>query len=303
MTNIVAGGLTTVREPTIAVILASRSRPLMLAQALAGLARQTRPADRILVSVTGKADLPDELPAHVTTLVGARGLPAQRNAVLDRLAQTPCDVIVCFDDDYVPSRYALARIAAFFAAHPDVVGATGHIIADGINNAGIPHDEAERLVEDYDRAPAPAPAATAPRLLYGCNMAFRARAIDRLRFDERLKLYGWQEDIDFYARLLKRGRIVWTDAFAGVHLGEKKGRISGVRLGYSQVVNPLYLLRKGTMRPGHALPMIAKHLLINHARALRPEPWIDRIGRARGNWIAIGDCLRGRLTPERIENL
>ncbi len=30
-------------------------------------------------------------------------------------------------------------------------------------------------------------------------------------------------------------------------MGVKGGRISGDRLGYSQIVNPLYMLRKGTM--------------------------------------------------------
>jgi len=38
-------------------------------------------------------------------------------------------------------------------------------------------------------------------------------------------------------------------------------------------------------------------------KSLRPEPWIDRPGRLRGNLIAIGDLLRGRLDPARIQDL
>jgi hypothetical protein len=38
-------------------------------------------------------------------------------------------------------------------------------------------------------------------------------------------------------------------------------------------------------------------------RALRPEPWVDRRGRARGNWLAMFDLLRGRVVPERILEL
>ena len=55
--------------------------------------------------------------------------------------------------------------------------------------------------------------------LYGCNMAFRAGMIRHERFDENLALYGWQEDVDFSARISKYGQIVKTDAFVGVHRG------------------------------------------------------------------------------------
>jgi hypothetical protein len=30
---------------------------------------------------------------------------------------------------------------------------------------------------------------------------------------------------------------------------------------------------------------------------------VDRFGRVRGNWLEFADLLRGRLTPERIEEL
>ena len=71
-----------------------------------------------------------------------------------------------------------------------------------------------------------------------------------LRFDEGLPLYGWQEDIDFAARVARQGgALARTDAFAGVHCGVKTARSRGLPIGYSQVANPLYLVRKGTMRP------------------------------------------------------
>jgi hypothetical protein len=38
----------------------------------------------------------------------------------------------------------------------------------------------------------------------------------------------------------------------------------------------------------------------NHLKALRPEPWIDRLARARGNWMALFDILRRREDPRRI---
>ena len=75
--------------------------------------------------------------------------------------------------------------------------------------------------------------------------------------------------------------------------------MSGVKLGYSQVANPIYLSRKGTMSPGYSARMLSKNMLANAVGSLRPEPMIDRAGRLRGNLIALGDVLRGRVTPER----
>ena len=89
-----------------------------------------------------------------------------------------------------------------------------------------------------------------------------------------------------------------------VHCGEKRGRErSGRRLGYSQVCNPVYLLRKATLPRQIAVRMILRNLLANHAKLFRPEPWIDRQGRAAGNWLAIRDVLRGRVDPHRILEL
>jgi GT2 family glycosyltransferase len=296
----------------VAVIIASTGRPECIANVLGDLRRQTLAPTRIILSVTGERDLP---PAHTRrdadVVLARRGLPAQRNAGLDHLARAAdsgadagADVVVFFDDDFVPSRHALAGIGRLFADHRAIVGATGVVLADGIKSPGIAYARAETIVAAHDRKGAHPPAliADAPDL-YGCNMAYRLAALDGLRFDERLKLYGWQEDVDFAVQVGRRGRIVRTDAFVGVHLGTKAGRTSGVRLGYSQVHNPLYLWRKGTMPRAKALRLMLRNLASNHARSLWPEPWVDRIGRVRGNWLGLADVLRGRLTPERIEDL
>ena len=291
--------------PRVAVVLASTGRRDSLAKWLECVGRQTVAPSRIILSVVSPADLPEggSEKAGVEALTGPKGLPAQRNTALRHL-DGDADVIAFFDDDYVPSRFCIEQMARFFQANPDVAGVNGHLIDDGINTAGIDVKDAERLVADYD-------AAHVPRLdvlcelegLYGCNMAYRASATQGIWFDERLKLYGWQEDIDFAAQVGQRGKIVKTNAFAGVHLGVKGARTSGVRLGYSQVVNPIYLNRKGTMGTRFAARILVRNLIANHIRVLRPEPWVDRMGRARGNWLGLFDVLRGRLTPERIEVL
>jgi hypothetical protein len=88
-----------------------------------------------------------------------------------------------------------------------------------------------------------------------------------------------------------------------VHLGLKRGRGPGTKLGYSQVSNVAYLMRKGTMPPAFGLSLIGRNMLRNLLGALAPEPHIDRRGRLRGNLIGCMDVLAGRLTPERAEAL
>ena len=58
------------------------------------------------------------------------------------------------------------------------------------------------------------------------------------------------------------GKVVKIDAAFGVHLGTKLGRNSGLRLGYSQIANPLYLARKGA---GYPLTRALGHLLASRS--------------------------------------
>jgi len=171
-------------------------------------------------------------------LVDGMDITRLRGAALEAVMQA-CDIIAYFDDDYIPSSYCVEGIDDFFRMHPDVAAANGMLLADGINSAGIPYEEATELVSRHDNRPR-AQGVVLHELngLYGCNMVFRAKAISEERFDEQLPLYAWQEDIDFSARVGRHGRLVKTNAFHGVHQGMKGARLSGVRLGYSQVVNP-----------------------------------------------------------------
>jgi hypothetical protein len=109
--------------------------------------------------------------------------------------------------------------------------------------------------------------------------------------------------VDFAARVSRHGPVCATNAFAGVHRGAKGGRTSGVRLGYSQVANVLYLCRKRSFGWSFGLRLMARNILANHVRLLWSEPWVDRPGRTRGNWLALADLLRGRLHPHRVVEL
>lgn len=285
-----------------ALVVATRGRPALVSETVRHtLATQTQPPDTVIVSCVDPEDAGD-LADHpkVTVLIGPPGLAAQRNTALANLPKDT-EIVAFFDDDFVADRNWIAAATRTFRDESRVVAFTGRVVADGINGPGIAFADAVRMTAE---AAAADWAWIEPYSPYGCNMAFRVKSIGATRFDERLVLYGWLEDRDFAAALAKSGgRLVKDAAAFGVHMGTKGGRISGNRLGYSQVVNPLYMLRKGTM----TIPKVANHILCNMAsnfgRAAWPEPFVDRRGRARGNLIAIADVLRGRLEPERAAGL
>ena len=288
----------------VAVIIATRGRAALVGRLIESLRRQTRPAGHVFVvgsqpdDIAGLADGDD-----VTARVGRLGSSPQRNDGID-LAAGRFDYLAFFDDDFVPSRFWLERMAALFDTHPDLAGLTGTVLRDGIRTPGIPIEEGEALVAARDAVPPNDEGGLDARFgPYGCNMAFRTSAIAGLRFDERLPLYAWLEDSDFGGQVARRGATARAEALWGVHLGNKTGRERGIRLGYSQIANPCYLVRKGTVPLGASVKLMARNMAANAAKALTPEPFIDRPGRLRGNILAIGDLMRGRLRPERAAEL
>lgn len=288
--------MTDTEQLKVAVAVASLGRPGNLRALLECLAAQTQRPDQVILSMEQPGDCPDlsGLPFEVETIFGPRGMTVQRNRALDRLARD-VDVVVFYDDDFVPSRLSLQGMARAFSAFDDVNAMTGVVLQDGIKGPGIPPAEAAQIVRDWDAGRT----LKAPEILedrigcYGCNMAFRVAAIGPIRFDEKLRFYAWFEDLDFSARV--PGRCVQTDAFSGVHCGEKSGREkNGRRLGYAQIVNPVYLWRKGSLPFGFILLNIVRNFANNHLRLLRQEPWVDRRGRAIGNWAGLLHVLVSR---------
>ncbi|MEP1765217.1 MAG: family 2 glycosyl transferase [Sulfitobacter sp.] len=289
----------------ISVAICSVGRPDSLAAVLPWADRQSVPADEIVLAVTKPEDLPDldalNLTTKVSVLFCEKGLPRQRNAALG-LLMPKTDAIFFIDDDYMPGKDAVAGIQRAFEAYPEAGGFTGRLLADGIHTGGIPFAQAADLLTSSEAAEV-TPSVSCIRRnlvgLYGCNMVYRTSQIGQVRFDERLPLYGWQEDVDFASRV--SGEMIKTEAFFGVHCGVGGGReTSGHLLGYSQIANVVYLIRKGSLPMGFGLRLMARNIASNHAKILRPEDWVDRKGRARGNRLALLDVLRGSAAPERI---
>jgi glycosyltransferase involved in cell wall biosynthesis len=287
----------------IVVGIPTAGRPSVLYRTLAHLHNQNRPADRVIVCGTKAADVEgaEAVMPGTTVLLVEAGLPRQRNAIIANSGGA--DVLVFFDDDFLPANGYLAAIESHMGSRERTVVATGSLLADGINGAGLSVAEALDLLAHegpsvFDVRPTFAG--------YGCNMAVRLAPLlqHNFRFDERLPLYGWQEDVDLSRQMATCGDIVQLGKARGVHLGTKLGRDSGLKLGYSQVANPLYLFAKRRGYPFHrAVNHIVCNMVMNVVRSTWPEPYVDRRGRLLGNILALRDLIVGRMVPERILDL
>lgn len=285
------------------VIIPTLGRSGLADRLLAHLEKQSRRPDEVVVSTSDDAEPSQATSRHfkVTHIRGSKGLCAQRNRALE-YALPRSDIVTFFDDDFLPSNHYLEELLEVFQAQPGWAAIMGDVIRDGAQGAGLTFEEGLAHLETAAQVRPPPDVVLHPGL-YGCNMSFRSRDIGQTRFDERLALYGWQEDIDFSSRLRSHGLLVSLKSLTGVHLGFKSGRVSGYRLGYSQIVNPIYLLLKGTMSARFACGLMARNLAANAVRSVRPESYIDRRGRLRGNLLGLLHVMTGRVEPEHITRL
>jgi GT2 family glycosyltransferase len=288
-------------------VIASHGRRDILQNVLINLMAQRRIPDIIVISAVVPADVPElgTATANVRTIFGSVGLTRQRNRGILCLIDE-VDLIAFIDDDFIAGDDYFRNMEKIFEQDESIVGVNADIAVDGANSMGFTFEEGLRLAEQYRRRKvASVTREITGKYADGCNglIACRAGRLGSLRFDERLPLYGWQEDLDFCVALRRIGRIVRTNLVWGVHLGAKRGKGSEVRLGYSQMVNPAYIVCKGNMSVAYAFQLAARNFLANLVKSLHPEGYIDRRGRLRGNLIGLFHLMTGRLTPEYILKL
>lgn len=270
------------------------------------IAGQTRLPDLVILSVVQERDIDraalTDLPFPIRVLVGPNGPTRQRNRILESLE--PADILAFIEDDFLMAPDYLFNLFELFRSNPDIVGATGRVIADGVIGTGYDHESGLELLEDVSAPQAP----TQLHDVYsshGGNMALRARPVlhHDVTFDETLPLCSWMEDVDFSRKLARLGRLVSSDHLVGVHLGTGTGHPPGRPLGYSQIINPLYMLKTGSVSAGRALRLAGGVLASNLIRSILSDDRKERRGRLAGNFRAIGDIVRGRIDPQRARRI
>jgi GT2 family glycosyltransferase len=299
---------TLVDEASVAVIVASAGRPMLLGELINRLSHQTYLPNEVVLSVPSQASLPtlpEDPPFRIVTVLGVRGSAAQRNAGIDGIVEMPT-FVVFFDDDAVPRNDYLENCLNTFSANPAVLGLSGRVLLDG---AALGSEVSVREADHILASSTPQTsqykdvALIGTSRLYGCNFAVRYECLQTVRFDERLPLYSWLEDLDFSKRLSRLGPLVKSADCVIVHLGAMSGgRTQHYRFGYSQVTNPAHLWRQGSISALEATSLALKPALANVAGSVLGADRSWRLQRLKGNIRSVKDLVRGRITPDAISH-
>ena len=193
----------------LVAVIPTLGRKRQIDRLLSHLERQQRKPDEVIISAPDSTHVEPYRSTSfpISYVFGQRGLSAQRNLALSH-ALPRSDIVTFFDDDFLPADSYLKIVAGCFETHSDWAVIMGRVVADGARHAGFAFEQGLALLRSAE-ASAPTKLEVTDHIgAYGCNMSMRSRLIGQLRFDERLVLYGWQEDIDFTSQLRRHGRIV-----------------------------------------------------------------------------------------------
>lgn len=266
------------------LVCATVGRREELERFLESLERQTHRAFRlILVDQNGDDRLEALLAGHpgldIVRLRSPAGLSRARNAALEHVR---AELVAFPDDDCVYPPRLLEQVARRFAAHPDLDGLTGRLVAEDGSSSPSWAGEPALLERDtvWNRA------ASGTTFL-------RRRAVERVgRFDEELGLGSgrpWSsgEEIDYLIRALGSGlRVEYDPGLTVVHERRERSPADLEAVGYRDGASVGYLLRKHRYR----VRTVARMLL-------RPAGGVvlalARGDRARARFH--GATLRGRL--------
>jgi GT2 family glycosyltransferase len=294
-------------ELNLAVAIASANRAAVLHETVLSVLGQTRRPAQIILALPGPEHALPETRAlpGITVVHSAMGLTRQRNRAVEEL-RPEIECVTFLDDDAELAPDYLAWIARLFQECPDVVMTTGIQLADGASCGGIDRANARRIVAEAIRDDSNLPdrlrlRPALPYNMYGCHMSARTSVFETFRFDERLPLYAFAEDLDFGLACARQGRLVVIENCRMVHLGTSSGRLPGARLGFSQVMNPIYLWHKGALTSNYRMARyVLKFFAANAVHACLSGLKPDRLGRLRGNFLALRSALRGRVMPEDV---
>ncbi len=282
-----------------AVLVPTAGRARVVAGTLLSICRQDPPPGLVMIVYAEPEDVADCQATGDVRLVlmkGRRGQTLQQN---DGIGALPPEIklVTILDDDVELAPDYLANMREMFNQCPEAVAADGVFIRDG--NVGRVEAVGLLAAEGQVR---PAVGIREGGGLYGADKTARREILEKVPFDERLRLYSFMEDMDFARRCAKLGRIGTVDACRAVHLATSPGRTSERRRGFIQIMNPAYVRRKNLISArefwvGYVFIFLRNNslgmFLISGQRLLRQK----RLG---GNLRAMWCVVRGRIEPELV---
>lgn len=250
-----------IRHP-LALIIATKDRPVEIRRLLESLSAQSRRPDQVVVVDGGTdrveavvKDFPELNPAYLTTLRPSAA--RQRNMGMEAVA---ADVAFLgfMDDDSVLEPEAVENMMEFWATAPaDIGGAALNIT----NHPPLdwPFLKTSRLAEilglygplkgvvmpsGFQTMIGPVQAVTHSDWLPSTAVVWRKSIFESFRFDEWFDGYSYLEDLDFSYMVGKSFQLLVIPDSLYSHLPAAHGRGSGFVFGRREVRNRLHFVRK-----------------------------------------------------------
>ena len=205
----------------IAVIIATQDRAGAAAALVARLADQSRPPDHVFVLGSKPGDVEGVDATLATTCVMPANLAGLRRRGA-ALAEADHDILVFFDDAFLPSRNWLAEAGAYLDAAPEACAVSGIVLTSGRAAVGMDIDTPSTIVAMLDDSLHGRALFFPTVCLDGGNMAVRRSALRGLDFQEIPA-----HSLEFSAALSGRGRIGKLSTLFGMRhqrRGEPQGR-------------------------------------------------------------------------------
>lgn len=163
--GIAEGGKALRETHSVIVGIATAGRPTLVSSLVKRLERQTLRPSLILIAPANSGDVEPSLASDLIRIVhGRQGSCAQRNSIIEETIAHGGDVLVFFDDDFVPcDDYLEAMSAALLGSSAVLAG--GITLADGAGSAGISLEDADRIIA---AAPTAIPSTVPAQGAYGC---------------------------------------------------------------------------------------------------------------------------------------
>ncbi len=299
----------------ISVLVPTWRRPEALSRCLEALAEQIRAPEEIVVVVRADddrsaavvAEHADQVGAPRTVTLDRPGVVAALNAGLEACTG---DIVCITDDDTVPRREWLERMAGHFDDDPTLGGVGGRDFIHGLEGVDTLPRRVVGVVRPYGRLVGNhhlgVGGARYVDVLKGANMAFRRTALRGVRADARLRGAGAQVHFEVAMCLAVKSagwRLLYdpsvaVDHFPAARIGDDQRLAPSLPALANAVHNETYVLLRWL--PAWKKPIaMAYGVLVGSRRAPGPLLVLERALRGeplRGLGARARVCARARLS-------
>ena len=297
---------------TMAIVVATKDRPVQLRRLLGSIAAQDYQPLQIVIVNGGKDSLDDvisDFPALPIKYVEVRPprLTRQKNAGV-RNADPSATLIACMDDDVILEEGAMAAMMAFWEdADRDVGGASFNLPGDGSQKWTGPLGNRKRefglvLPSGLTTPNTDATETTRSKWLVGGATVWRREVFSDHYFNEGFLGTGVVEDVDFSYPVGKQYKLYVVAEARANHLEPRRTLKGSFLAGKALIINRVAFVKKNQdLSLARCYLALGGRLLGDLGKGvLKAEPLL--VTQAMGNVIGFAQVLTGKLPRDDVSS-